>query len=316
MAAIAKKIILETDNLYIAYGLHALPLKISHFEVQSYILSNGQYVFSMKSIQKVFHYEGKSDFWLADVLNKASFIPSHLLDHYENPIIAKSSQEIPKTIRVVEAAAFAETCRVIALSAVQLSGELSKIYKRASAFYKAVAHEELHDLIAEASGFRFQKTSVKNSSAVYLAQTCHNPAFHWLKTLHDSFIENLFDIYDRDWLVALRDTPGTAKIFYDVVFSRLNNELLQILATEQPKRSYTRKDKSQQETMHPQLRIYIEQVSSLLDTAANNQYIFLQLLHRAHPVNANFLTEFRFTGATVKLEPEEDIFRRSLDKPA
>ena len=304
---------METFNIHIAFGSDQLPLQISNFEIQSYVLSNQQSVFAIESIQKIFNYKGKSDFWLGNMLNNISSVPDYIQNAYKCPLIVQaSSDRASKNIKVIDANLFIETCKIISKSENHEKGELGKICKKAVMFYKAVKDQNITDSIAEASGYLFQKECVKNLLSDYLKENMGNPAYAWVKTLPYAFYDGLFIIHDIDWRSAREDIRIPAKIIYDIVFSRLSVDLLSQLQIQQPKRNYTRKLKQTRDNQHPKLKNYTDSISLLLETTANNLYMFLILLDRAHPVNTENRITFTFGSAPVKTKPQDSIFSPSL----
>jgi hypothetical protein len=274
----------------VIYGSEKLPLDLGSAVISCYILDNKQRVFTKTSFQKALGYDGKSEEWLLDFLssvNKFYPISGALLAAYEKPILFELYHNAqPLILKGLTPETLIETC--VAITNAKKDGYLNvsqlKFAKVAEHIQRFSEQNNLNMLIDDATGFNF----FKENSILYLQQFLQNQfdeaAFTWIKTLPEDLFERLFEIHQMEWSDVRLDPSTVGNMIYEIIFSRIPDELVQQLRIAKPKRFYKRKN-GVQDNLHPELKIYIEDILSLLNAAGENWNIFIQLLNRAHPKN-------------------------------
>ena len=307
---------MSRKSMKVIYGSEQLPLKLGSAVISCYILENKQRVFSRTSFQKALGYDGKSEEWLLDFLssvNKFYPISGTLLAAYEKPILFELYHNAPPLmLRGLTPETLIETC--VAITNAKKDGYLNvsqlKFAKAAEHIQRFSEQNNLNMLIDDATGFNF----FKENSILYLQQSLQNQfddaAFIWIKTLPEDFFERLFEIHHMDWTDVRLDPSTVGNMIYEIIFSRIPDELVQQLRIEKPKRSYKRKS-GVQDNLHPELKIYIAEIISLLKAAGENWNIFMQLLNRAHPKNNAFGKK---SGVVIRKINSSELPLNSLDK--
>jgi len=310
------------DKTYkVAFGSEKLPLRISKIELPCYILSNKQHLITKYGIQKALGYDGKSETWLIDFLkdiHKFNPITIGLLNSIENPISFEINRHdgLNYMIEGIDSIAFIEACKVISLA--KKDGYLNVNQVR---FSKSVDHIlstanelNINNLIDAATGFEFFKENAKDHLQRFLVKNTADTSFQWVKTFPDEFFEILFEMQESDWISSNQKPQLIGKTIYEIVFSRIPNDLLEELRISNPKRAYKRKGDKFQDIQHPKLKEYIISILSLLKASGYSWNIFQQLLNRAHPKNSNFTTKFpQFTEDSEKSN-ELSAFNKTLLK--
>ncbi len=299
-----------TNALKIAYGSSKLPLKIGGLELACYILSDKQHVLPIAGIQKILGYEGKSETWLLHILisiSKFEKIPKELLQAYEHPVKieinpTKTNIEISNTI---DSTAFLETCQTIvdAKNNGLLGANLIKISKPAALIIEQTKHQNIDALIDDATGYQTYKTQVMLSFEQYLHNQLEDEAVFWLKTIADDFYNVLFKIHNQDWPLMKTSPEIMGSLIYDLIFCRINTEILSELRAKAPKRVYLRKGHRMQNNENLKLKGYIDDLMALLRTAEHNWFIFLQLLNRTYPIQNHYSSAVKFKKQLPKKEP-------------
>ena len=282
-------------TLTVAYGSDLLPLRIGIVELPCFILENKQSIFTIHGLQKALGYDGKSEDWLFDFLssiNKFYPVSGDLFDAYENPILfelkranSTVSEEkgiLPQTLIL--------TCETIqnAKKDGYLHVSQLKYAKAALVLVNYFYNHDAEQAIAEASGLNFAKETGKMFLQNYFLKNGGSGVYYWTSALRDAFWEKLFEIKGWHW-GDLRENPkAVALVLHEVVFSRLTDHLTEVLHSNKPKRSYRTKNPAP-DNEHPELRLFISEILSLLKAAAGNWTIFLQLMNRVYPKNGQDL---------------------------
>ena len=274
----------------IAFGNEKRPLRIDGLEIPCFILSQNHYVVSKNAAQKSLGYEGKSESWLRDLLihiNK--FYPiSELINRLEKSFIFKSENSA-KSVGL-DSMLFIEICESLLIAKKEgfLSISQLKYAKSAERILAFLNADNINLHIDEASGFKFYKETAIDHLSNFLTALFNDNAFEWIKTLEEDFLSKILQIKRLDWS-DMQDNPQIpGKIIYEIIFSRISNELLQELRANHPIRRYKRKNYLPQDNQHPRLKEYVEELQLMLTTAVENWNIFLPLLNRAHPKNTDF----------------------------
>lgn len=300
---------MNPNPLKIAYGSPQLLLKMGNLEISCFILKDNKHVLPINGIQKILGYEGKSETWLINTLNvisKFTKIPKELLQAYESPmnIEINASKTTKETLEIVDSAVFIETCKIFveAKNNGLLGANLIKISKIAADVLQHNSNQNIEVLIDVATGFANFKELAKLSLEKYMQAQLEDDAVLWLKTISDDFYNLLFEIHNHDWKAMNRNPEFMGKFLYDIVFSRISNELLSELRSNPPKRSYKRKNYQLQNNEHPDLKNHLKYIITLLKTSGDNWYIFLQLLNRSFPLNNHYPNTLRFESVSPKNE--------------
>lgn len=274
----------------IFYGSENLPLKLGNTSVQCYLLEHKLPVLVKKSVHKALGYEGKSEDWLLDLfgsINKFYPIDGALFDAYENPILFEETPDSNENIlsKGISPEIFLQTCQTIvnAKNDGYLSLQQLKHARAATSLLAAIGNADLSELIKTATGFTFAKETGKDFLRNYFINHTSDELWQWSSALPDDFYEILLDWSDFDWS-DLRNNPkkvGTA--LHELVFSRLDTPLLEILRTQKPKRTYRKKKQGAPNHLLPELSNYLAEVTAVYKAAAGNRTIFSQLLNRMHP---------------------------------
>lgn len=285
----------------IEFGSKNLLLNIADAKIPVFRLDDQRFVFPLSSAHKILGYEGKSDYWLLNILqtiSKFSKIPPAIIQAYESPTIAalKSPQEPIESIKVIEMGAFIETCKIFVLAKENgwLGVGVIKVSKVAQHILNWAENQHLEELAAESCGFNTFKEAMKSEFIQYLINQTSEKSFLWIKTFPDNFFTTLFKIHTADWKDLKTQPEICGRWIVDIVFSRLSYALISELRNNLPKRSYRRKQNLPQENSHPELKKIITDITILMETAALNWFIFLQLLNRAYPIQDEQLANLKF----------------------
>lgn len=290
----------------IHFGSDKRPLHLAHTQIACFILDNEQRVCSLTSLQKALGYDGKSENWLKDLLKQVNrFFPvDELVEALENAPVFEN--ETAQRNIGISALLFVDICQKLVLSKKEgfLSVSQLKYAKSAEVLTENLTAERLESMIDEATGFRFLKENAIERFSRFLSTELDDSAFEWVRTFPDALYQKILGLHHYDWIDLQNNPKPIGKIFYDVVFSRIPNDLLEEIRQNKPKRNYHRKNYLPQDNQHPKLKEYISNILSLLNVAADNWNIFLQLLNRSFPRNQAFNTKFPTLVATVpKAEP-------------
>ncbi len=290
----------------ILFGSDKRPLHLAQAEIACFILDNQQRVCSLTGFQKALGYDGKSENWLKDLLTQVHrFIPvDELVESLKNTSVFEN-ESAQKNIGV-SAPLLVGICQKLVLAKKEgfLSVSQLKYAKSAEMLLENLTAERLERMIEEASGFLFFKDNAIERFSRFLSTELDDAAFEWTRTFPDAFYQKVFELHHYDWADLQKNPKPVGKIFYDVVFSRIPNNLLEEIRHNKPKRNYHRKNYLPQDNQHPGLKEYISNVLSLVNAAADNWNIFLQLLNRSCPKNDAFTTKFPLVvPAAQKPEP-------------
>jgi len=298
VAQIIKEIKMN-GNHTVAFGSEKLPLRISKIELPCFILSGRQHIITKSGLQKALGYDGKSETWLIDFLkdiHKFNPLTIELLNSIENPILfeMKRRDGLNYTIEGIDSIAFLDACKAISIAKKDgyLNVSQLRFAKSVDTILATANESNINNLIDTATGFEFFKEKAKDQLQRFLVQNTADTSFQWVKTFPDEFFEILFGMQDSDWLSSNQMPQGIGKTIYEIVFSRIPNDLLEELRVSKPKRTYKRKGDQLQDTQHPKLKEYTISILSLLKASGYNWNIFQQLLNRAHPKNSSFTTKF------------------------
>lgn len=298
----------------ILYGSPDLYLKINNAAVSCFILSDSRQVFRIRDFQKALGYDGKSESWLLELLkgiSKFSAVPEALVSALENPLTVSyhhpNGTQLP--IRTLETPLAQKTLELLvnARSNGHLSVGQLKFAKAAVPLQEYFSNNNLVAAIEEASGFNFEKAAVKTRLHQCLMAKHPNAAFEWARVLPDAFFELLEKLHGLHWNQIRTEPEMGAKTANDLVFSRLPEDIIRILAATKPKRSY----KGNQNLQQPELAQYLDSLQQLAETAGYHRNIFMQLLNRTHPKNNHWPvkdTDFSTQQATETTISEFNAF--------
>lgn len=296
--------------LKVAYGSEKLPLLIDGVSLQCFVLENQQRVITKNSLFKAIGYDGRQEHSLSDLLHaidKFSSIPDNIFSIIENPVLFEINTD-STSIEGIPAEFLPTVCFIItsAKEAGYLSMMQMKFARNAEFIHVRLNKSNINELIDAATGFIFFKTQAKWHLRQFFEENLNDSAFRWISTFPDSFFDIFFKTYSLDW-PNLKESPQIAgKILYDIVFSRISDDLIFALREKAPKRVYKKKNELQQkEVQHPGLKEYLFTLMTLFEMAGYNPNVFIQLLQRTNPKNSVFQTRFPFYAeiSTKKKEP-------------
>lgn len=277
----------------ILFGAPDLQLKIYSGFLTGFILKNKTYVILLKDFQKMLGYDGKSEDWLLELLKSISRFNSvahSYLEKLENPPIAtyqnSSGTEIKlRTIHVETVFAVLEAI-IKAKNDGHLNVNQLRHAKASEKLHEILKKNSLYTLINESTGFSFYKKRAKSKLQKYLTDKSEDAAMKWVVTFPDDFYEELFNLFDYDWIKFHQNTESFAKIANDVIFSRIPTNLLDALRSTNPKRGYS--TTNGQDLQHSDLKVFTTELLDLIEKSAGNKNIFLQLLARIYPKNVSW----------------------------
>ncbi|GEP49854.1 hypothetical protein FNO01nite_05260 [Flavobacterium noncentrifugens] len=242
----------------------------------------------MRDFQKALGYDGKSESWLLELLkgiSKFSAVPEALfsaLDHPET-VLYNHPNGAQLSIRTIEIPSVQKILDILinARNDGHLSVGQLKFAKSAALLHNYFSNNDLQAAIEEASGFNFEKAAARTRLHQRLMAKHPNAAFEWARVLPDAFFELLGKLYGLHWNQIRTEPEMGAKTTNDLVFSRLPEDIIRILAATKPKRSY----KGSQNLQQSELVQYLSSLQQLAETAGYHRNIFMQLLNRTHPKN-------------------------------
>ena len=306
--------------LKVAYGSENLPLQIDGVSLQCFILEDQQRVIVKSSFLKAFGYDSRQEHGLLELLHaidKFYPIPAEVFSAIEQPVLFEINRDSPR-IEGIPGAFLPAVCLIIttAKEAGYLSMAQMKFARNAEFILARLNKSNIIDLIDNTTGFIFFKTQAKWHLRQFFEENLNDDAFRWISTFPDSFFDAFFKTYSLDWR-NLRESPQTAaKILYDIIFTRISDEVLLTLREKAPKRVYKKKNQLQQEQLqHPLLKEYLIILIQLFEMSGYNPNVFIQLLHRTNPKNSRFLTRFPFyAGISSKKNEPLSAFNTILKK--
>lgn len=302
------------------YGHPEKTLQLGSSNLNCYILENKLRVISISSIQKALGYEGPFSNWLLEILTEIHTyfpIPNDILACFENPIhiIFKGFSNQNIGIRVIDATLFTATCQIIQNAKKEglLNKKQNKIAKKAALILQYLDNTTIEHLIDEATGFNIYKVKVLEKYTTLIKNQKEEAAIIWIKTIPYSFIEDLLAMNSLAWddIEYLSEKFGS--IFNEIIFSRINETLLEDLRTSKPKRSYQRKPGLIQELEHPELKKIITVLQSIVKVSGYQWAIYIQLLNKIFPKLNNSNLSFEDNEVLKKIIPLSD-FNTSLKK--
>lgn len=301
----------------IRFGSKQNHLLLGNSLLRCYILENMERVFTINSIQKALGYDGKSENWLTEFLTTINkFIPiyTELITRFNNFSLAINLFETQKLpIKTIESKFLLEAC--IAILKAKNEGFLNvsqlKYSKAATAILENIGNSNINDLIDEATGFNLFKKNSVTQIIQYLQNQVQDSAYEWLSTVPDEFIESLMLMNESNWTDINKNRSILAKIINDIIYSRIDNNLLEEMRVLKPKRDYKRKNNLKQDTEHPKLKEYITAIQSLIKASVNNWNIFIQLINKAYPKQKN-RTVINYPENKENLYESESNFNEKL----
>lgn len=281
-------------NFKCLYGSEKTILKIGNVEIGCFIIEHKQCVLHKRDVIRALGYEGKSENWLADILhtiNKFSPLPNEILTNWENPlkILIENSSLRTQVLEGIFTHLFLEVCQVLTLAEKEgyLNVNQLKYAKAAARILSYCKDQDIDELIFEVTGYNLYKYHTKEHLLQFLNSPVKDDSLLWIRTFPDSIFEVFLEIHQLDWKNLYENPQVFGNIILEVVFNRISTDLLTKLRIQKPKRDYRRNNKQCQDQL-PELKIYLSEVCSLLETAGRNWNIFLLLLNRRHPKRVDF----------------------------
>lgn len=297
--------------LSIQFGSSDKPLKIGNVLLFCYILENKQRVITRDSFQKAMGYEGKSETWLLELLtsiNRFTLIQTELLNEIKNPLTAKTSNNYSEkeVSDLLDATCIVQSC--LAIEKAKEDGYLNvnqlKFAKSASIVLKKIKNTTIESLIDEATGFNWYREQTIERVIQTLLNQQNDTTFLWIKTFPSQFLERIIELNSLNWKNIFQKPSSLSKIFNEIIYTRINNEVLDDLRTLKPKRTYTRKNNKKQDNEHPNLKKHIIAIESILTASDNNWSIFIQLLNKTFPKQKN--------RPLLEIEIQENVIEKSF----
>lgn len=297
--------------LKIQFGSQEKTLKIGNTLLHCYILDNKQRVITIDSVQKVLGYEGKSENWLVEFLtsiNRFTPIQNELLLKIKIPLSAISiiNGNEKEISNLIDATFIVQTCLTIVKAKEDgfLNLNQLKYAKSASIVLVKLQNTSIENLIDEATGFNWYREKAIEKVILLLLEKQNDEANFWIKTIPVQFIDKILDLNDLDWKIIFENPSYLAKISTEIIYSRIDNEILENLRTTKPKRTYTRKNNKKQDNEHPELKKHIISIESLLIASGNNWSVFIELLNKAFPKQKN--------RPIIEFEKQENVINKSF----
>lgn len=281
----------------VSFGSAKNQLQLGSVFLSCYILENKQQVITKDSLQKAIGYDGKSENWLVDfitAINKFNPIYSELVLVLKNPILIKKepADNQKNVIEAFDPIYILETCKAIIRAKNEgfLNVNQLKYAKAASLVLENIGNSNLNELIEEATRFLWHKEITLGKTIQYLQEQENDSAHIWIKTIPNEFIDNLLEMNGLNWLNAYQKPSVLGKLFYETLFLRMENTIIENLRKSKPKRIYKRKENKKQDKEHPLLKEYIIVLQSLIKASGYNWNIFIQLLNKTYPKHKNRAT--------------------------
>lgn len=270
----------------VSFGSDPLKLKIGRKNLICFILSDGQRIVALESIPKLLGYDGKSPNWLFEFLmsvNRLTPIEPALLESLGRPVIFTNQNS--QTLRQgIPANVFTEACRAIVKAKEEGFLYMSELkFAKAAEDVLSVLNDEVIEMIDQATGFTLFKQNHKESLARKMAKATESNYPVWMKSFSDEFYEMILDFRGWKWQDLNSDSSKVGDYLIDLIFSRIDGSLLEILETTKPKMKYRKGNSREQYLEHPELSAHISAISALVKASANNNSIFEQLLAKSLP---------------------------------
>lgn len=283
------------------------PLKIGLKSVNVFILDNNERVISIKSLQKALGFDGKNENWLYEFLKEISVympIPAAILKTYQNPLIIYSTEKENSRHYVIDSIYVKETFQLILKAKNEgfLNVKQIKFSKEAQLLINDDNLADIKKAIDNVTSFALFKENMINKIIFNLLN--NDSAFVWIKTFPDNFFELLMEMKKLNWKTLSQNQEKFGEIINKVVFTKIDNSLLDELRISKPKRAYRRKNSKSQDLEHPKLKSHLAILFSLAKVSGNNWNIFIQLLNKSFPEQKNKLSK--------KIKITDDFQTKSL----
>ena len=274
----------------ILFESETTPLKLAGKSFDVFVLENNLRVISIKSIQKALGYDGKNENWIFEFLkgiNNYLPISTEILDAYQNPLKIYNSQKQ----RAIVSNIFVETLHLIVKAKEEGFLNINQI-KFSKEAQKILEDENLSTIkksINDSTGFTLFNENIIEKITLNLQN--NDLAFVWIKTFPNEFFELLMEMKNINWRNLHDHQLILGEIVYEIIFSRIDNPLLEELRKLKPKRTYKRKNSKYQDLEHPKLKQHLAVLISLIKVSGNNWNIFTQLLNKSFPEQKNQLAK-------------------------
>jgi len=304
----------------IAFGNDSLKLKLGKAALPCFILKNNKRVVDKQSIPKALGYDGKSENWLFEFLlsiNRLTPIEPALLEALGKSIPFQRNIDSPIK-HGIEAKLFLEACIAIVKANNEGFLYLSELRfaKAAEEILNAVEGQDIEKLIDFASGYELFKQNHKEFLSRFMSKQLDANFPWWIKSLSESFFDAIFDFRGWQWQ-DLNQNPGkVGNYINDLIFSRIEAGLMEILETTKPKMKYRKPNTAEQYLEHPQLKDHISAVMALMKASGANQAIFEQLINKGFPKKRDLkLVETETNEPNKKTaNVKRAVFNESLQK--
>lgn len=281
--------------LTLRFGQKESPLILGAISLNCYILVNNKRILTISSIQKALGYDGKSENWVTEFIDKLNtFFPidSDLVAAFRNAILIEINDIKGKRTSVVstiESHHLIKLCQVIIKAKEEgfLNIAQLKYAKAALLIVKTIEKTSIVDLIDQVTGFTRHKIVTLEHFVTLLKNQQNDTAVDWIKTIPIDFIEAILEANHLSWEDVQGKPSALVDLLNEIIFSRIENDALDAIRKSKPKRAYTRKNNKKQEIEHPRLKEYILILNSLLKASGKNWNILIQLLNKTYPKQNN-----------------------------
>ncbi|MBD3582135.1 P63C domain-containing protein [Flavobacterium selenitireducens] len=297
--------------IYARYGSPQHKILIADAALQPYILSDGRFVLTKKSINRYFGQVSKAN-WLNEFMQSFSRYgigATGLLEKLSRPIHFESAdhEAVPSIIEAYDVNTVLEACEFLIfaknegfLSVIEL-----KFAKAAQILIQEDKNNSLFLRIAETTGLTFTKDKAQQRIVLSFADHNREKAYKWIAAFPDDFWNLVMSHLQTDWKSMREDPLPAAHFVRDWVFSRLPSSLFDEMRSKAPKRSYRLK-RGPQQNQHPQISSYLHGLIALYTVSEGNLGILDQLLSKSYPVVRNI------TITTAEPELELTAFSRQV----
>lgn len=231
-----------------------------------------------------FGYTGKADNWLHDIvvqLSKYIKIYEKLIYDFEHSQSIKVSDV---TSEVILASSFLAVCNLLTFAKEDGYLYISeyKYTDQAISFLNFLQNEPIELLVDNYSGLQLHNHNLK---VLLRKEATANkfPLAFWLVTFDDVFIQNMLKLAGITANQLYQNTEIVLTLIDELIFSRLEDDTSNYLATTTPKRKYGKFKGPVTFVADPELKRHVDIVNALLVVAQYQQTILKQLIDKIHP---------------------------------
>lgn len=308
---------METKLPTVAFGSETLRLKIGNASLTCFILDNGQRILTKASVQKALGYDGKSENWLFEFLinvNRLTLVEPVILEALGKDILYTTDSSIIK--HAISPNLFVEACRAIvkANSDGFLYVSEQKFAKAAENVVNTIGDADIEKMIDFASGYDLFKHNHKEV-LIRVMQSGGNQHYPvWIRSFPDYFFSAIFAFNGWNWNDLNEKAEKIGAYLNDIVFSRIDEELFELLNSSKPKMKYRKKNTQEQYLENQELKTHTSAVVALLRASEKNETIFEQLLNKSFPMQRTLGHAMPKRDAGINTGVKLSVFNETLQK--